>query len=78
MQKIYEPPGQTGVGPRLGQDVRWPVQSSMKYGMLAPAPSMVTTCGKAEQGRADGRTGLKCATNKCAQVEQAKAGGVGG
>lgn len=35
-------------------------------------PGMVTTCG-----RADGRTGLKCATNKCAQVELAKAGGAG-
>lgn len=34
--------------------------------------------GKAEQGRADRRTGLKCATNKCAQVEQAKAGRAGG
>lgn len=32
--------------------------------------------GKA--GQTDGRTGLKCATNKCAQVEQAKAGGAGG
>lgn len=29
------------------------------------------------QGKA-GRTGLKCATNKCAQVEQAKAGRAGG
>lgn len=34
--------------------------------------------GKAGQGRADRRTGLKCATNKCAQVEQAKAGRAGG
>lgn len=46
-----------------------------------PAPSMVTTCGRqARHGKADdGRwTGLKCATNKCAQVEQAKAGGAEG
>lgn len=81
MQKIYEPPGETGMGQRLGQDVRWPVQSSMKYGMLDSCPKYghnLRLAGKERQVRADRRTGLKCATNKCAQVEQAKAGGAGG